>query len=34
MRWATYNGYEARYDRYEAILDYGSAALAAKLLGK
>jgi hypothetical protein len=32
MRWATYNRYEQRYDRYEAILDYGCIALAAKLL--
>jgi hypothetical protein len=31
MRWATYNRYE---HRYEAILDYGCAALAAKFLGK
>ena len=34
MRWATYNRYEVRYDRYETILDYGCAALAAKFLGK
>jgi hypothetical protein len=32
LRWTTYNGYEARYDRYEAPLDYGCAALAAKLV--
>jgi hypothetical protein len=31
MRWATHNRYEQRYDRYEEILDHGSAALAAKL---
>jgi hypothetical protein len=34
MRWATYNRYEARYDHYEAVLDYGCAALAAKLFAK
>ena len=34
MRWATYNRHVARYDHYEAILDYGCAALAAKFLGK
>jgi hypothetical protein len=33
MRWATYNRHVERHDRYEAILDYGCAALAAKLLG-
>ena len=33
MRWKTYNRYVERYDRYEAILDYGCAALAAKLTG-
>src|SRR5258708_7567668 len=32
LRWTTYNGYEARYDRHEAPLDYGCAALAAKLV--
>ena len=31
MQWATYNRWEEQYDRYEAILDYGCAALAAKL---
>jgi len=31
MRWSTYNRYVERYDEYEAILDYGCAALAAKL---
>jgi hypothetical protein len=31
MRWATYNRYVEKYDRYEDILDYGCAALAAKL---
>ena len=31
MRWATYNRYEVRYDRYEEILDFGCAVLAAKL---
>jgi hypothetical protein len=34
MRWATYNRYEQRFDRYEAILDHGFAAMAAKLLAK
>ena len=34
MRWATYNRYAQRFDHYEAILDYGCAALAAKFLGK
>lgn len=34
MRWATYSRYEARYDHYEAILDYGCVALAAKLMAK
>ena len=34
MRWATYNRYEVRYDRYEEILDLGCAALAAKLFAK
>jgi hypothetical protein len=33
MRWTTYNRYEKKFDRYEAILDYGCAALAAKLTG-
>jgi hypothetical protein len=31
MRWATYDRYEDRYDRCVAVLDYGCAALAAKL---
>jgi hypothetical protein len=31
MRWSTYNRYVERYDAYEAILDYGCAALAPKL---
>ena len=34
MRWSTYNRDVQRYDKYESILDYGCAALAAKLLGK
>jgi hypothetical protein len=34
MRWHTYNRHVARYDRYEAILDYGCIALVAKWLGK
>ena len=33
MRWNTYNRYEAKFDHYEAILDYGCATLAAKLTG-
>jgi hypothetical protein len=32
MRWATYNGYEVRYDHYEDVLDFGCMALAAKLM--
>jgi len=31
MRWSTYNRYVERYNNYEAILDYGTAALVAKL---
>ncbi len=34
MRWSTYSHYEQRFDAYEAILDYGCAALVAKMLGK
>ena len=34
MRWATYDRQAEQFDRYEAILDYGCAALAAKFLGK
>ena len=34
MRWRTYDRLEARYDNYEAILDYGCAALVAKLAGR
>lgn len=34
MRWGTYSRHVERYDRYEAILDYGCVALAAKFLGK
>jgi hypothetical protein len=33
MRWKTYNRHEEKFDHYEAILDYGCAALAAKLTG-
>jgi hypothetical protein len=33
MRWRTYNRYVARYDAYENILDFGCAALLAKLNG-
>ena len=31
MRWSTYNRYVERFDRYERHLDYGCAALAARL---
>jgi hypothetical protein len=34
MRWATHNRYEQQFDRHEAILDYGCAALVARFLGK
>ena len=34
MRWRTYDRLEARYDNYEAILDYGCAAPVAKLAGR
>ena len=34
MRWATYNRLEGRFDRYEEILAFGIADLAAKFLGK
>jgi hypothetical protein len=34
MRWSTYNRYVERFDNYEAILDYGCAALLAKLQRK
>jgi hypothetical protein len=34
MRWATYNRHVAGYDHYDAILDRGFVALAAKLFGK
>jgi hypothetical protein len=33
MRWKTYNRYEEKFDHYEASLDYGCAALVAKLAG-
>jgi hypothetical protein len=33
MRWKTYNRHEEKFGRYEEILDYGCAALAAKLTG-
>jgi hypothetical protein len=33
MRWKTYNKYQEKFDHYEEILDYGCAALAAKLTG-
>ena len=32
MRWTTYNRHVARYDDYEAVLDYGCAALVAKFM--
>jgi hypothetical protein len=31
MRWATYNRYVERYDKYEDVLDYGCGELIAKL---
>jgi hypothetical protein len=34
MRWATYNRYEARYDHYEGVLDYGCISLVAKFMAK
>jgi hypothetical protein len=34
MRWTTYRRFEARYDRYEDLLDYGCAALVAKWMAK
>jgi hypothetical protein len=34
MRWTTYNRYEARYDHYEDVLDYGCISLVAKLMAK
>jgi hypothetical protein len=34
MRWATYNRYEERYDRYEEFLDNSLAVFAAKLGNK
>jgi hypothetical protein len=34
MRWRTYNRYEKRFDRYEAILEDGIVELMAKFLGK
>jgi hypothetical protein len=33
MRWKTYHRHEAKFDHYEAVLDYGCAAMAAKLTG-
>jgi hypothetical protein len=33
MRWKSYNRYEEKFDRYEDILDYGTARLVAKLGG-
>lgn len=34
MRWASYNHAEAKFDRYEAALDFGCAALVARYLGR
>jgi hypothetical protein len=34
MRWATYNRHVDHFDRYEATLDYGCAALVARLVAK
>jgi hypothetical protein len=34
MRWATYNAYSDRHDRYDDVLDCGLIALAAKFYGK
>jgi hypothetical protein len=34
MRWATYNRYEERYDRYEEFLDNSLAVFAATLGNK
>lgn len=33
MRWATYTRHVESFDGYEAVLDYGCAASAAKLTG-
>jgi hypothetical protein len=34
MRWSTYRNYEARFDQYEAILDFGCSELLTKLIGE
>jgi hypothetical protein len=34
MRWRTYNHAEEKFDRYQSILDEGTCALMAKLLGR
>jgi hypothetical protein len=34
MRWRTYNRAEEKFDRYEAILDYGCGAALARLMGR
>ena len=34
MRWRTYNRFEEQYDHYDATLDRGTIALAAKFFGK
>lgn len=33
MRWKTYNHYEAKFDHYEEVLDYGCIELVSKLAG-
>jgi hypothetical protein len=33
MRWRTYNRAERKFDRHEAVLDWGTEELVAKLLG-
>jgi hypothetical protein len=34
MRWATYDRHAEQFDRHEAVLDYGCAALVARLVAK
>jgi hypothetical protein len=34
MRWRTYNRLEGQFDHYEAVLDYGTADLLARLFTK
>jgi hypothetical protein len=33
MRWCTYNRYEQKFDAYENVLDQGTFALVARLMG-